>query len=205
MTYDTNDLSRLLSDLTFVLSEEDVKQEILKYYNGGLLLEVGAGTCKIGIGLSTRTKQSVFLSDIDESALEFGRVLATLTEHMLKGRLNLNFFKDDALRSGFPDNMFSLVISEGVFEHFSESERPKFLAENYRILKKGGTLIVIIPNYSNENTEKHARTPHSYTTSPFEFKLSPVDMMFYLENLKMANVKSYEVANSLLFTVGVKT
>ncbi|MCP9455887.1 MAG: class I SAM-dependent methyltransferase [Nitrospira sp.] len=47
----------------------------------------------------------------------------------------------------FPDNTFDVVWSSNVLEHVADPG--KVLAEAYRLLKPGGTAIIVVPNYGS--------------------------------------------------------
>lgn len=47
----------------------------------------------------------------------------------------------------FPPNYFDLVISNGVIEHLSFYDN--LITESYRLLKKGGHLLITLPNLAN--------------------------------------------------------
>jgi predicted SAM-dependent methyltransferase len=52
----------------------------------------------------------------------------------------------------YPHNSFDLVFNEGVIEHYSLNRKPNYLDaihEMMRITKKGGKIIVAVPNWYN--------------------------------------------------------
>lgn len=64
----------------------------------------------------------------------------------------------------FPDNCFDFIFSEHMFEHLSYESGQKMLKECHRVLKKGGTLRLTMPDfeflmrlYSDPQNELHQR------------------------------------------------
>jgi SAM-dependent methyltransferase len=100
------------------------------------VIEVGSGTGRDGIQLASKGA-SVYLLDFARSGLVLSQYFAEekgVKVHRVMG---------DALGSPFPDESFDLVFHQGLMEHFRD---PKpLLQENYRILKKGGVLLIDVP------------------------------------------------------------
>jgi len=53
------------------------------------------------------------------------------------------FSVGDATRLAFPDNAFDKVLVAGVFHHLTDEDCKKSLAEMHRVLKPGGTALVM--------------------------------------------------------------
>ena len=49
----------------------------------------------------------------------------------------------------FGDDEFDAVYSQGLIEHFAESDSSKLLAEHRRVCRDGGKVIVSVPNFYN--------------------------------------------------------
>ncbi len=98
------------------------------------ILEVGAGTGRDGLRMS-RDGASVFLLDYSKQSL-------LLARHYMKDD-EVGLIMADARCTPFPDQTFDIVFHQGLLEHFTDPA--PLLSENHRILKKGGLLIVDVP------------------------------------------------------------
>ncbi|MBM3282938.1 class I SAM-dependent methyltransferase [Candidatus Gottesmanbacteria bacterium] len=67
-----------------------------------------------------------------------------LQEVVDQTKIRFRFVKGDALKMPFIDSSFDAVVSFDVIEHLSDDRL--FLRECYRVLKKGGRLIIGTPN-----------------------------------------------------------
>ncbi|MBP7216184.1 MAG: class I SAM-dependent methyltransferase [Candidatus Omnitrophica bacterium] len=111
------------------------------------MLEVGCGGGNLGIRFSLH-KIDAFFIDASLPVLKvcqdnMGRVLRFSKQHSSKSAVVCQ----DMFHLGFKDQVFDLVVSEGVFEHLHEKEaRMQFLRESMRVVKKGGCVFVCIPN-----------------------------------------------------------
>lgn len=78
-----------------------------------------------------------------------------------------NIVKDRVPPINFPDNSFDLVSSMDLVEHFlSYNEVLGFFSECYRILKQGGYITIIAPNYSTlKELFYEYEYQHSYPTT----------------------------------------
>lgn len=98
---------------------------------GSRVLEVGAGTGRDSAVLAAGGAQAYAL-DYSEEALS-----------LMADSSRLHRVCGDALTLPFPDGVFDLVFHQGLLEHFPDP-RP-VLRENYRVLKKGGLILVDVP------------------------------------------------------------
>ncbi|MEO0184260.1 MAG: class I SAM-dependent methyltransferase [candidate division WOR-3 bacterium] len=117
----------------------DIVQELQKFVNPKhkKILETGAGTGRDGIKLA-RLGADVWLLDYSKRSLE-------LAQHYLnKGSdVSVNLIMADAITTPFMDETFDIVFHQGLLEHFRNPV--PLIKENYRILKRGGLLIVDVP------------------------------------------------------------
>lgn len=96
------------------------------------VLEAGCGT---GEGLIAFSKDhDTYGLDISEKALELAKENC---KHPVKG---------DIFKIPFPENTFDLVFNSGVLEHFKEPNNLKAAKEMVRVTKKGGLVVIILPN-----------------------------------------------------------
>ncbi len=102
---------------------------------GERILEVGCGTANFADKLS----QKIFYTgvDISDYALEEA-------ERRLGGKNIRSFVKADADRLPFKDEEFEAVLAKFSLEHFPAPKES--LLEMIRVLKVGGSLIIISPN-----------------------------------------------------------
>lgn len=114
----------------------------LHYYNfmknfgnslpeGAKVLEAGCGS---GDTLAAFKKQETYGLDLSKKSLALAKKNA---KHTVLG---------DIFKMPFKDNTFDLVYNSGVLEHFPEPNNLKATKEMARITKKGGYVIIILPN-----------------------------------------------------------
>lgn len=73
----------------------------------------------------------------------------------------------------FRDESFDLIISTDVFYHMAVENDNEAISEIYRVLRRGGILIVNLPahNYLKRNHDKKVHTRHRYTRMELDYKL----------------------------------
>jgi ubiquinone/menaquinone biosynthesis C-methylase UbiE len=100
------------------------------------VLEVGCGS---GRGLRVFRNNATGI-DFSSKALDRAK-----TE--LAGK-NVKLVKGDARKLPFKEREFDLVFSSGLLEHFKNGKREdqKILDEHIRVAKRGGTVIISVPN-----------------------------------------------------------
>ncbi len=115
----------------------DIIKELQKFIDvrNKKILETGAGTGRDGIKLS-RMGADVWLLDYSEMSLKLAR-------QYLNNMGEVKFVMADALQTPFKDESFDIVFHQGLLEHFKDPG--KLIKENCRILKKGGILLVDVP------------------------------------------------------------
>ena len=104
--------------------------------DGQPVLEVGAGSGRDSLALARAGAIAVVL-DYSPASLEVVRGLGRrhgVTVHLVQA---------DALAMPFRDGAFQVVFHQGLLEHFRDP-RP-LLVENARIVRKGGRLVVDVP------------------------------------------------------------
>jgi SAM-dependent methyltransferase len=104
---------------------------------GGRLLEVGSGSGVLSIFLSRRGHEVISI-DNNEGVLAVARA----NNIALNG--TCTFIKADAHSLPFRDNFFQTCFSQGFFEHFSNHDIGKLLAEQLRVTR---VVIFSVPTF----------------------------------------------------------
>ncbi len=130
-----------------ILIHKEIIDEITKRVeNGGLLLEIGA---QRGVDANELVKNGYYVVTLDYSDEAI---------RMMKKDFgnNLLIVKGDIKYLPFKDNVFDLVYSQGLLEHFFEPELGKILLEQKRIINKNGKVLIDVPNlFSPLTIPKH--------------------------------------------------
>ena len=100
------------------------------------VLEVGAGTARDSFEL-VREGANVYVLDYSPLAM---KIISRLNQSRQE---NICPILGDAFSMPIADESFDIVFHQGLLEHFTEPL--KILAENVRVLKKGGILLVDVP------------------------------------------------------------
>lgn len=98
------------------------------------ILEVGAGTARDSLALS-ELGADVYILDYSKESLRLAR--ASMTGH------TVTLLRADARLCPLKTNQFDIVFHQGLLEHFRSPDA--LLRENHRVLKKGGLLVVDVP------------------------------------------------------------
>ncbi|OGS06484.1 MAG: hypothetical protein A2270_07305 [Elusimicrobia bacterium RIFOXYA12_FULL_51_18] len=116
---------------------EPVTPYILKYLpKDGRLLEAGCGSGRFVYYLNSLGYKI--------TGLEVGDKMVDLVNQVYP---HLDILRGDVRDLPFPDESFSGLLSLGVIEHIVEGmERP--ISEMWRVLKKGGYALVIVPSFN---------------------------------------------------------
>lgn len=99
---------------------------------GSWILEAGSGTGQT-LSCFSRRHHTIGL-DKSLPAIELSRASC---ESPVRG---------DILSMPFRDDSFDLVYNSGVIEHFREPENVRAIREMARVVKKGGAVVIIVPN-----------------------------------------------------------
>ena len=100
------------------------------------VLEIGSGTGRDTAALAARGHNALAL-DASFEAL-------ALTAHAAPALVGRGIVGGDAFHLPFRDATFDAVFHQGVLEHFGNPAA--FLAENYRVTRPGGLLVVDVPH-----------------------------------------------------------
>jgi SAM-dependent methyltransferase len=167
-------------------SVSDITGEILRSVpelENKRVIEVGSGTGRDGILLAEKGA-TVYLLDFAKSGLVLSQYFAEekgVTVHRIMG---------DALGSPFPNESFDLVFHQGLMEHFRD---PKpLLKENYRILKKGGVLLIDVPQIFHPYTlMKHTLMFFGKWFAGWEREFTPNSLKRIVEREGFKVIRSY--------------
>ena len=120
----------------------------------GKTLEVGCGE---GYGVAILAPQATEYQAVDKFQTDLDRYIA---DHP-----NVHFQQTSVPPFPFQDNYFDSLVSFQVIEHIEEDE--ELVSEMYRVLKKGGKLVLTTPNIKMSLTRNpwHIR---EYTVSQLE-------------------------------------
>ncbi len=110
---------------------------IKKYTPGKKILEVGFGS---GGDLLELSKSGFDCIGIESSRVAYQRARKNLPR-------NITIIFGDALKMPFKDEEFDAVYHQGVMEHFKDPR--KFISQQWRVLKKGGVVIIDVPHKWN--------------------------------------------------------
>ena len=136
-------------DLREILHDNNDFLKLLKKYvkGGSLVLEAGCGYGSKCVFFSKYFKANVIGVDIVLEPLKIFNELHKKNPHAES--LQIFVVCGDVTKIPFRNGTFDVVTSFGVIEHFrNNSEVTAALSEACRILKVGGYLIVIIPNFA---------------------------------------------------------
>lgn len=100
------------------------------------ILEVGSGSGRDSIYLA-KLGADCYLVDYIEAPLKIARQIAQ------KEKAKITTAKSEARSLPFEDDFFDLVYSQGLIEHFTDPV--VLIKEQTRVLKKGGCLLVDVP------------------------------------------------------------
>ena len=105
---------------------------------GKKVLEIGAGTGRDSLNLINLGAE-VYQLDYAMNALKLMKEVAD------ESGLKVYLIGGDAFNLPFPDETFDIVFHQGLLEHFREPTATNLLKENARIVKKGGILLIDVP------------------------------------------------------------
>ena len=135
-------LSKVYDRVNPFIWNEEMRTEALDMLELGpedMVLDVGCGTGFGTEGLLERTEQ---VHGLDQSIHQLQKAWAKLGKHD-----PVSFYRGDAERLPFHDDTFDVVWSSGSIEYWPDPVAT--LRDLRRIVKPGGQVLVVGPNYPN--------------------------------------------------------
>jgi 2-polyprenyl-6-hydroxyphenyl methylase / 3-demethylubiquinone-9 3-methyltransferase len=102
------------------------------------ILDCGCGDGLFLVALNETSKSHLYGLDLDKKNLQ-------LAKGYLKGK-KINLILGDVTKMPFKDNFFDKIYSSEVLEHVPNDK--KAIEEIRRVLKKGGKLLITVPNHN---------------------------------------------------------
>jgi len=110
--------------------------------NGKKILEAGWGSGYASMLLSQEGTCCTLL-DSSELALKYSK---NLLKKIWVNKNKIDYIFGSVEKIPFDDNSFDIVHNCGVIEHYNNKEIKKILFEIKRVTRKGGQIIVVVPN-----------------------------------------------------------
>ena len=152
-SWDHVDMNRVSSYIEHMKSTEPLSDSIIDY----LKRQQAKTVCDAGCGCGAYSLRlalngfKVFGFDISPAAVNLSKELLS-SGNIEHG----NFQVRDILTTGFDDNQFDAVVSRDVVDHMSLRDGIAAIRELYRIVKKGGSIIITLDQLDAEyETEPH--------------------------------------------------
>jgi SAM-dependent methyltransferase len=117
-----------------------ISQRLVPHVDGADVLEVGCGSGTFARYLAEQCA-NVVATDFSPKAVEYAR------ERMLKDLPKARAIVADAHDLPFPDESFDLTVCSSTLEHVLDPATA--LSEMVRVTKRGGTFLLLMPNYMN--------------------------------------------------------
>jgi D-alanine-D-alanine ligase len=138
----------LLTDSRSVCNEELTRQEVdfiektLNLQKTSPILDLCGGQGRHSLELSKRGYENVTILDYSQYLLDIGYKKAR------KENLNTIFIRQDARKTGLPSEQYKhIIIMASSFGYFiDDEENIKILREVYRLLMRGGTVLLDLPD-----------------------------------------------------------
>ena len=146
------------------------------------ILEVGAGSGRDGIRLAEMGAKVV--------SLDYSIPSLQMIGSQLDGENSVTLCCGDAFSLPFAEGTFDLVFHQGLLEHFRNPG--DLIAENRRVLKRGGLLLVDVPQrYHYYTAIKHLLIGLGFWFAGWETEFSIGELEGILRNHSFSIVSSY--------------
>ena len=103
------------------------------------VLEVGSGSASISFSIA-KAKKGLGITTVDNRP----EILSKIIKDANKLGLNIKTICADAFNLPFSDNAYDVVFSQGVLEHFKDSDIKKLVDEKLRVCSK--SVFISVPN-----------------------------------------------------------
>jgi ubiquinone/menaquinone biosynthesis C-methylase UbiE len=149
------------------------------------VLEVGAGTGRDSFPLIEYGAKVVQL-DYSVNSLQ---ILRSLSEEL---HVQTNIVGGDTFQLPFRDETFDVVFHQGLLEHFRHPQALALLQENIRVLKRGGYLLVDVPQrYHLYTVVKHILIAINQWFAGWERSFSTPELTTLLQSSGLSTVHAY--------------
>ncbi len=142
------EFEKIKNNLVFDLSWRTTVEALIKYgkiNDGEKILDAGCGWGRILIGLKKYLPNSEFVGiDVVDGLLEKAKKMINKEINNLN---KINFYIGDVNNIQFNENYFDKVVSVRVLQYVSDPDQT--IKEFRRVTKKGGRVIIIVPNKLN--------------------------------------------------------
>ena len=143
--YDNNTRKNRLAEM------KAYAKEVAKHIQDGCsVLEVAPGPGYLAIELAKLGKYKIIGLDISNDFVEIAR------KNVRDAGVEIEFREGSVGDIPFPDNMFDFIMCTAAFKNFKEPF--KALSEMYRVLKSGGTALIIDMNRNASNQQMEVYT-----------------------------------------------
>ena len=135
-------LSKVYDQVNPFIWNEEMRDQALEWFDVGsedVVLDVGCGTGFATEGLLQHTEH---VHGLDQSAHQLERAFSKFGKHD-----RVRFYRGDAERLPFKDDSFDALWSSGSIEYWPNPVAA--LREFRRVVKPGGTVLVVGPDYPN--------------------------------------------------------
>ncbi len=138
----------------------------------GRVLDVGCGTGENALFLA-RSGFTVFGIDMARDAIKAAKAKA------VQRGVKANFELGNALATGFENNYFDNVVDSGLFHTFEDRERPVYVAEISRVLRRQGKYFMLC---FSDKEPRDWGGPRRITKEEIEETFSPCFEITYIRD-----------------------
>ncbi|MBI2051399.1 class I SAM-dependent methyltransferase [Candidatus Roizmanbacteria bacterium] len=167
----------------FYVANHEIVLSLIKRYRGGKNLRILDAGCGTGL-LAKKLKQfgKVSAIDVHPEAIRFAK----------KRKVNANL--GSVTKLPFEEGAFDVAVCIDVLYHQRIKNDVRALSELFRVLKKGGILIVRVPAYKwlTSAHDRHVHTRERYQKNELREKL--IKAGFTIEKLSFVNMALFPFA-----------